>query len=518
MRAAIAGVSSIGLWLLAACAPAAIPAQPSSFTLITPNPNASPTPTPFQPPIAIDTAPPDPTNTATDTPTPTATVAIPTDFAPTVTAGVEQPQAESARTQYVFFATLDFPNRSLGVDETIRYYNETGAALSEIVLAVQPNRYPGCFTLETLAADNVVLSSYNLGDQRLAVELPTVLQPGSAITLDIRFHIALPYKHSQGLFGYDFNQVNLVDWFPFVVPYSEGWLLHDPMPFGEHLVYDAADFELNLKTDPDVVVAASAPGEPNGEWTRYRLYGARTFALSASDEFLVTESAVGTVLIRSYYFNGYGGAADGILNAAVGSVGLFDAKFAPYPYESLSIVQADIHDGQEYDGLVFLATEFYGQYGGSTRSNLVTIGVHEIAHQWWFGLVGSDQALEPWLDEALSVYSERIYYEFNRSGSYLDWWWNFRVDFFGPSGFVDTTIYEGGAFRPYTNAVYLNGAHFLEALRGRQGDESFYRFIKDYAGEFSRRRASGRDFIALARRYADRSLDDLIAQYFKGAY
>jgi aminopeptidase N len=224
------------------------------------------------------------------------------------------------------------------------------------------------------------------------------------------------------------------------------------------------------------------------------------------------------VIIRSYYFDGYGGAADGILNAAVGSVGLFDAKFAPYPYESLSIVQADIHDGQEYDGLVFLATEFYGQYGGSTRSNLVTIGVHEIAHQWWFGLVGSDQALEPWLDEALAVYSERIYYEFNRSGSYLDWWWNFRVDFFGPSGFVDTTIYEGGAFRPYTNAVYLNGAHFLEALRGRQGDDAFYRFLKDYAGEFSRRRASGRAFFALARRYTDRPLDDLIAQYFKGAY
>ncbi|MCK7516234.1 MAG: hypothetical protein MZV64_00150 [Ignavibacteriales bacterium] len=51
--------------------------------------------------------------------------------------------------------------------------------------------------------------------------------------------------------------------------------------------------------------------------------------------------------------------------------------------------------------LVFLATKFYNEYSGSARSNLVTIGAHEIAHQWWFGLAGSDQALEPWLDEAL---------------------------------------------------------------------------------------------------------------------
>ena len=89
-----------------------------------------------------------------------------------------------------------------------------------------------------------------------------------------------------------------------------------------------------------------------------------------------------------------------MLNAAVQAVGLFEAKFAPYPYEVLSVVETESPDGQEYDGLVFLSSDFYDQYGGSNRSNMVSIGVHEIAHNWWFGLVGNDQALEPWLDEA----------------------------------------------------------------------------------------------------------------------
>ncbi len=514
-------------WVLFACAPAQVTPVFPPFNLVTIDPDASATATPFQPEPLSDMA------TATIlvptedpiTPSPTSTD-IPTPIPPTVES---PPTIQSSgttlgastipdRTNYILYATLDFPNRTLAVEETIRYYNTTGVQLSDIVLSVQPNRFGNCFTLVFLSQDDINLDSYILNGQRLTINLPQALQPNSATTLTVSFNLDMPAKHTDGLFGYDFNQVNLVDWFPFIVPYSNGWILHDPLSFGEHLVYDAADFEVNLKTGSGVVVAASAPGEPNGEWTRYRLYGARTFAISASDEFLVSESAVGSVPIRSYYFDGYRGAGEGIRNSAVQAVGLYDVKFADYPYSSLSIVQADIHDGQEYDGLVFLSSDFYRQYGGSNRSNLVTIGVHEIAHQWWFGLVGNDQAMEPWLDEAISVYSERIFYEFTNSGGNLDWWWDFRVNYFDPGGYVDSTIYQGGAFRPYTNAVYLNGAFFMEAFRNRLGDEEFYRFLKDYATRFSGRVATGYDFFAVAREHTNKDISDLIRKYFQSSY
>jgi len=45
------------------------------------------------------------------------------------------------------------------------------------------------------------------------------------------------------------------------------------------------------------------------------------------------------------------------------------------------------------------------------KNYLTTLSVHETAHQWWDGLVGTDQALEPWLDEALATYAERIFYQ-----------------------------------------------------------------------------------------------------------
>ena len=343
------------------------------------------------------------------------------------------------------------------------------------------------------------------------------LASGSATTITLNFSLSIPAKGANDVFGYDFNQINLVDWYPFIVPYRGGWILHDSMPWGEHLVYDAVDIELNIKTDTGVTLAVGASPETNGEWTRYRLYGARTLAVSASDEFLVSETMLGNVSIRSYYFNGYKTAGQDMATYASEAIATYSSQFAPYPHQTLAIVQTDMDDGQEYDGLVFLATDFYSQYNGTARSNLTTIGVHEIAHQWWFSLVGNDQSLEPWLDEALATYSERIFYENNYPAN-ISWWWQFRINYFKPTGYVDATIYDYGTFRTYTNAVYFQGALFLDDLREQMGYGNFSKFIQAYASRYSHGHATAADFFALARETVNVNYDGLIGNYFSGSY
>lgn len=508
-----------GLIFLASCTlPAGTPpASSPPLNLVTVDPNATATPTPFQPVLESFTPQPTltplPTLTASLTPSP-----IPTQ---TATAGPTSAPATSspasARPQYTFYVLFDYAGRQLAVDETIRYANQTGVTLYDLVLVVEPNLIPNSFSLETLFLEGDT-PTYALEGHRLTVYLPQPLAPGSTLNLSMRYRLAIPPKHYDMPYGYLGYQINLTDWYPFVAPYNGGWVLHDPWAFGEHLVYDSSDFEVNMKVLEDgITVAASAPAEANGEWIQYRLYGARTFVFSASDRYRMSESAVGSVVIRSYYFAGHEGAGEGMLNAAVQAVGLFNAKFVPYPYDSLSVVETEVPDGQEFDGLVFLSADFYDQYGGSNRSNMVSIGVHEIAHNWWFGLVGNDQALEPWLDEALATYSERIFYEFTNP-NYGSWWWNFRVNYFNPSGWVDTSIYDGGTFRGYTNAAYLTGAYFLEDLRVRMGDRDFYNFLKDYATRYSYKRVTGADFFAVARENTNANIDDLIRTYFRGSY
>ena len=513
---------SLFLWILSTCAlPTSNTPPLSDFVLVTANPSALPSPTPFQPNGAVllptealtlipSFTPEPPTNTPPPTLAFTATPLPP----PTSPAG-------SARTQYTLHALLDYYNNQLAVDETITYTNQTGAALNELVMAAEPN-HRGGFTLENIMLNGSALN-YDLSGHRLTVYLPQPLAAGSSITLSMRFQIAIPPKIKELPYGYDVDQVNLTDWYPFIVPYANGWVLHDDSYLGEHLVFDAADFDVNVQTtDPGITFAASSIAEPAssgsaGEWTRYRLSGARTFALSASDQFRMADATAGGATIRSYYFAGYEEQGLAILNAAVRAIGLWETQFAPFPYPSLSIVQADLNDGQEYDGLVFLATKFYNEYNGSARSNLVTIGVHEVAHQWWFGLVGSDSAMEPWLDEALALYSEALFYKYIYPNSY-DWWWNFRVNYFGPSGYVDTSIYEPATFRAYVNAVYLNGANFLEALNYRMGDDAFFAFLRDYCSRYGRGRATAYDFFAVARQNTTADISDLIAAYFRGSY
>ena len=160
-----------------------------------------------------------------------------------------------------------------------------------------------------------------------------------------------------------------------------------------------------------------------------------------------------------------------------------------------------------------MSRDFYNAYDGTARTNLAAIGVHEIAHQWWYGAIGNDQALEPWLDEAMATYTERIYYERNYPGD-LNWWWNFRINYFAPTGYVDTSIFSGGSFRKYTNAVYLNGANFLEELRLRIGDEAFFAFLVDYATQMRGRRATSADFFRILNTHTSTDYSDITRRYF----
>ena len=93
--------------------------------------------------------------------------------------------------------------------------------------------------------------------------------------------------------------------------------------------------------------------------------------------------------------------------------------------------------------------------------------VHQTA-QIGISAVANDQALEPWLDEALCTYSEKLYLE-TYAPQAVDWWLQVRVLYYQPRGFVDDSIYnprkEAQAYRAYRDAVYLNGALFLSDLR-----------------------------------------------------
>ena len=423
--------------------------------------------------------------------------------------------------RYSISAVLDYAAHKLQAEQKIRYINSTETELSEILLLVEPNRYPGGFSLDSFSwqtGEQIV--DYNLNENELLLLLPEPLQPGETLELNLTYSLILPNQNAP--YGYTDRQTNLGDWYPYVPPYlpGESWLVRPDAFFGEHLAYDMAEFEVEIQlaaafsvNGGELIIAASSSPEFEDGVYRYQHAPARNFAWTVSDIYLQQETMAGDVLVKSYTFPFHPQADAPALEETAKAVTIFSEIFEPYPHQAISVVEADFLDGMEYDGLVFLSHAFYDYYTGDPQSNLTIIAAHEVAHQWWYGLVGNDQALEPWLDEALSTISEVLFYE-QAYPDLVGWWWENRIYFHSPQGWVNSTIYEAEGFYPYRDAVYLRGALFLGELRELLGEEGFQEFLRDYLSLFRYRQVSEEDFFNLLSQHTSDDISQLVSEYF----
>jgi hypothetical protein len=472
--------------------------------------------------------------TATTAPSATALPAETTTPIPTLPPALERPQ-------YVIDLQFNYSAKAAVVNQTITYPNWTGETLTNLILAVEPNLWSGGFSLTALAVDGVSITSFKIENQtqRLEIPLPTPLPPSATLTITMSYGLILPQMQAYSdpteirpqIYGYSDRQVNFVDWYPFIVPYiqGQGWVLHNPWFYGEHLVYDVADFDVTVSfTDGSTpqIAASGAEVEPETEATatpqgtdsrRFTLQAGRTFALSMSTDYKIATQTVGDVKVFAYYFAFYDEEGEALLQATAQALQVFNEKFGPYRHKTLSAVQGDFNDGMEFSGFYFISRDYFNLYNGTPENYLVTIGVHETAHQWWFDAVANDQGIEPWLDEALSTYSEVIYYE-SVYPDLVDWWWGYRYFEFLEAGFVDTQVYDGGGQRPYWDKVYLTGARFFQELRERVGDEIFFAFLKDYYAQYAGKRATAVDFFRVFREHSAADISDLMMKYFQKTY
>jgi hypothetical protein len=529
------------LLLTTSCFPAAAaitntstdPKPLANYVFVTPN--AQPTSTPFQPmqetplpnlpvvpTLTEPSVPPtrrvEPVETTAPQPTDIPTVQ-PTNAPANTAIPPAPPPASVNKPQYAISVMMDYAGHIVTVSEAVVYPNRSSDAMSSIAFAVNPNLWNGVFALQTLSINDQATSNYSLAGQWLIVNLDASLQPGQAVKIGIGYQLNLPYSSSKfENFGYTGRQTNLIDWYPFVPPYRAGnWILPDPYAYGENLVYEKADFRVSLSfADPAnaPVVAASAPASLENGVLVYSLPNARNFTISASPEYLFSTADANGVTIYNYYYPEDATAAANVLELTRLAVNTYSTEFGPYPHGTLTVCETDLNDGLETDGVYFLARSFYRAYDGTVRNNLSVIAVHETAHQWWYGAVANNQATEPWLDEAMCTYSEHVFFEDNYP-DLLNWWWNFRVYYYGASGYVDNRVYDTASFRAYVNAVYFNGARFIQSLRDRIGDDAFFAFIRDYYARYNGSIATADDFFAVLDLHTSADYSDLVTNFFR---
>lgn len=423
----------------------------------------------------------------------------------------------------------------------LSYINFTDGIQNEIPLRLYPNfeDYGG----GSMTISNVMLNGTpawtgagagsDADTSLVTIPLPDPLESGDRIDITLDFVTTIPNDPitSYGMFGYfsDTRSYNLAQWMPLLAGWdpATGWLLDRPNTVGDPVFSNAAMFEIEL-TAPSaitfVTTGAQASEDVLGSLTTHRWVAGptRDFVISAGTNLVVMEKPVGETMIRSWYFPGNEAAAALVLQFAVDAFEIFSQDFGSYSYTEMDLVQTRLGDqaaGVEFPGLMYIGADHY--WVGNDYLEFTV--VHEIAHQWWYGLVGNNQYLHAFIDEALANESSMIYKEAVDGPAAANAWIMgflkrpFLTMLFGPGGdqIVDQPSADFITNGPYGRTVYGKGALGFDTIRQTIGDEAFFEGLRQYVAARRFGIAQPADLLAALEEASGQDLHELWAHWFE---
>ena len=369
------------------------------------------------------------------------------------------PLWQRLKTSYAFNVRLAVRTGAADVVETLEVRNPSDEPLSQVDLSVL-NGATGEFRLVSVTRDGHAVAARWTNDANLEVDLDPALADGMT-----RLVVAFRLRPSGDTSSSLATRTSIADgivrfggWFP-IVSDGHGFRL----PGDAQVTATATLFRLDLELDRPAVVAA--PGDLLLASKRHHvveLRDARDFAFAVSERFITTRRQVGDVAVEAYTLRGAPAAA--ALRSADRALTAFADAYQPYPYQRFLLVQSPrSRIGNEYPGMAFLGVE--------SLADPVVVA-HETAHQWFYGLVGSDQIQEPWLDEALAEFAATDLYGTAQ-----------RPCEPGPVASPVTafparrdTLACGG----YGDTVYRGGAALVASVRAQLGKDRFDDAMRTY--------------------------------------
>jgi hypothetical protein len=387
--------------------------------------------------------------------------------------------------------------------ETIAFVNTGPAPVDHVWLRTWGNGLGSC---EQPAVVVTVQAPALSGPSRarctaLQVLLPAPLASGAPGTVQLALEITVPVANDRfGRSGGAFLVGNALP--VLAVEDAKGPRLVPYTPLGESFYSMAAAWRLTLDVPAGLEVAATGtetvPRQQLPDGT-IRIVSetpaARDLAL-AIGEYVPTVRQVGNVRIRLLRLQDSPEAAgERLMRDAARAVRRYTAAYGRLGATrgaavELDVVEARFADfgGMEYPELVMAVGDDSSVY-------------HEVAHQWFYGLVGSDQYREPWLDESLATFANR-----RLDGSLAECDVKRPLRPFGVVRLSATMHFWDRNPAEY-GAVYDGGACALEGLRRGMGATRFGTLLRLYVTTYRMRIATGKDFVALVRKLAPRGFD-----------
>ncbi|NJN98010.1 MAG: M1 family metallopeptidase [Anaerolineales bacterium] len=273
-------------------------------------------------------------------------------------------------------------------------------------------------TVEQVVVDSEPIEP-EMAANNSAVRIPLFqpLAPGAAADITLIYQADIPRETEQGynIFSASDGTLALAGFYPAIAVYDEtGWNIEIPPPYGDATYLDTSLYQVELTVPENMVVVASgslleSTSNGNGSKTLSLVSGPmRDFYLAARADFASVSETVDGITVNSYYPPDLADGGKLALRYAADSLRVYNQRFGRYPYAEFDVVATPTSaGGVEYPGVVVVAQFIYDQRGGFFQHATA----HEVAHQWWYGMVGNDQVDHPWLDESLTNYSTVVYWE-----------------------------------------------------------------------------------------------------------
>lgn len=435
--------------------------------------------------------------------------------------------ATAGVSRYVMDVTLDLNEESprlFGV-ERVLYTNTESEPLNEVVFRLYPNLpgFGGQMTVDTVLVNGqLAATSLDANNTALRVPLSEPLFPNQQADLSLFFEAEIPLQTEAGynIFSFTDHTAALASFYPVIAVFDEqGWDVSVPPPYGDATYLDVSLYDVTATVPAEMVVVASGSqleslDNPDGTKTlRFASGPVRDFYIAMRPDYGVVTDVVDGITVNSYYPPGQDKGGRLALQYAVDSLRVFNERFGPYPYAEFDVAATPTTaGGVEYPGVIVAAEGLYEGEGGFFQH---VVG-HEVAHQWWYGLVGNNQVLEPWLDEALTNYSAALYWEATAGQPGADYIIN--TLFNGPyqraknTGNDRAVIGAVESFTPgqYGDIVYGKGPLFFYALRQEVGDDVYFEIMQTYLSQHKYQLVTANDLINTIETVTGRGAQPLI--------
>ena len=445
---------------------------------------------------------------------------------------------------------LDEDTSTITGNLTVDYYNDDPLNFTQLPFHIYPsgmefkNRpgYLEILNVTTLEDPKEALDYdvYN-STQLMCINLTETLEPGNRTTFIISFNTTLPDGgiDRANEYGWDANRTRIFKFansYPQPCVYDEydGWNTDPYLLIGDPFYFDMAYYDFIINAPVNMTIAATGALLENttiGDRTTHHYnpkLPVREVTFSASRYFEVQSvfAEGANVTVAAYYLEKSAWLWENFALDILGNSGsLFFSAFGNYTYPTLNIVQEFTqHGGMEYPCQVYVSES--ADRAANPWLYLESAGAHEIAHQWFYNLVGFDQIDWGFLDEGITSWVTDWYKEvfhpdwqiFKPYWILTNYVWHYSLDVGKPNK-INQSIpdcLDSGTDYYYT--AYRKAPVVLENFRRMMGEETLVYGIRLFTQDNFFGIATLEDFQQALETVAGQSLDWFFLPWFNNPY